>query len=120
MRAVGVMLTDIRGLDHADIVGTITNGKRHSAGNTVLNELDDERLLLGRYTAAYDRLAECAETQQQVLVLSVRESLESQSVFTVARQTVAPLTCSGARPSITSTYPPGFCPLSSPTKSRTS
>ena len=66
---------DVRGLDHAHVVRAVADSERHGAGDTVLYELHDERLLLGGDTAADDRLAERAEAQKQVLMLSVCETL---------------------------------------------
>ena len=38
------------GLDHADVVGTVTDGKQEGLLLILLDEFDDQRLLQRRYT----------------------------------------------------------------------
>ena len=52
MRAVGVMLTDIRGLDHADVVTTVADAADPPA-RVSADEASDISFLCGRASACY-------------------------------------------------------------------
>jgi hypothetical protein len=64
-------------LDHANIIRTIPNRKRHSA-KTVLHKLHDKCFLEGRHPTAYDTLAQRRQAQQQVLVPLIRQCLPTE------------------------------------------
>ena len=63
--------TDMRSLDHADVVRTVANGQCHCA-YALLNQFDNERFLQWRDTTANDALALHGELQQQMFVLIIR------------------------------------------------
>ena len=66
--------TDIRSLDHTDVVGAVTNSECHRT-ETVLDEPDDESLLQWGHTTADDAAALRREAEQQLLVRVVGERL---------------------------------------------
>lgn len=66
--------TDVRCLDHADVVGAVTNGERHRT-DAFLDERDNQRFLQWGDTAADHALALHRELQQEVLVLLIRQRL---------------------------------------------
>ena len=66
--------TDVRGLDHADVVRTVADRERHCA-DAILDELHDERLLERGHAAANDTLALHRKAQQKMLVLLVSQRL---------------------------------------------
>ena len=66
--------TDVGGLNHGDVVGTVADGETHDA-EAILDEVDDLRLLLGGYTTADDALAKNGEAQKRSAVLVVVEGL---------------------------------------------
>ena len=67
--------TNVRSLDHADIVRAVSNRERHRP-EAILDEFHHKRLLERRHTAADHALALHREPQEQVLVLVVGQSLE--------------------------------------------
>lgn len=69
--------TDISSLNHTDIVGTVSNCKRHDT-QTILDQPHDEGLLERRHTAADDTLALHSETQEQLLVRLVTQRLDQR------------------------------------------
>lgn len=69
--------SDMRRLNHADVVGTISNGQQRSVG-APLDELDNERFLKRRDSAADHCLAHDRELQEDIrafLLQRVRQAL---------------------------------------------
>lgn len=66
--------SNVGSLDHRDVVGTVTDGKRHDA-EVVLDEVDDLGFLQRRDSAADDRVAASRQLKQQILRPLLREGL---------------------------------------------
>jgi hypothetical protein len=62
-------------LDHADIVGTVTDRKGHYV-EAIFDELDNKSFLKRGDTTANDALASSPEVQQQFLALIVNKNLD--------------------------------------------
>ena len=66
--------SNVRSLDHTDVVRAVTNSERHRT-KTVLDEPDDKSLLQRGHTTADDAAALRREAEQQLLVRVVGERL---------------------------------------------
>jgi len=64
-------------LDHANIVGTITNGKSHRS-DSILHEQHNQGLLKRRYTATDDTLAQHGESKNEVFTPFIGKNLTSK------------------------------------------
>ena len=66
--------TNVRRMNHTDVVGAVTNSKSHGT-ETILDEPDDKSFLQWRHTTADDTAALRREAEQQLLVRVVGERL---------------------------------------------
>jgi hypothetical protein len=65
---------NVRRLDHANVVCTVTNRERHGI-EAVPDEFDNQCLLFRRHTTTHDTLTQHSETKKQVFVRLIFESL---------------------------------------------
>lgn len=70
---------DVRPLDHRYVIGTVTDGKRHSF-RVFRDALDDFGLLQGRYAATDDNLAGHAEPEEVSAQFATEGVLQSLAV----------------------------------------